>query len=89
LLQIKRGEVPLDKIIEDVEKEISGLKELYDNSNLPEEVDPLFVKELLLNIRKYKEPIKTIGVSSELTEEEKNSEWYSILRSQICTKNTK
>lgn len=52
LLQIKRGEVPLDKIIEDVETEIAGLKELYEKSNLPEEVDPAFVKELLLKIRK-------------------------------------
>lgn len=52
LLQIKRGEVSLDKIIEDVETEIAGLKELYEKSNLPEEVDPVFVKDLLLKIRK-------------------------------------
>lgn len=52
LLQIKRGEVPLDKIIEDAERDIVGLKELYEKSNLPEEVDPLFVKDLLLKIRK-------------------------------------
>ena len=52
LLQIKRGEVPLDKIIEDAERDIAGLKELYDKSDLPESVDPAFVKELLLKIRK-------------------------------------
>lgn len=52
LLQIKRGDVPLDKIIEDAERDIAGLKELYDNSNLPDDVDPAFVKELLLKIRK-------------------------------------
>jgi len=52
LLSIKRGEVPLDKIIEDAERDIAGLQELYDKSNLPESVDPAFVKELLLKIRK-------------------------------------
>lgn len=52
ILQIKRGEVPLDKIIEDVKKDISGLEELYKNSNLPDDVDHSFVKDLLLKIRK-------------------------------------
>jgi predicted nucleotidyltransferase len=52
LLQIKRGEVPLKEIMEYANKEIAGLEELYKNSNLPDEVDPAFVKELLLKIRK-------------------------------------
>lgn len=59
LLSIKRGEVPLDKIIEDAERDIAGLQELYDKSNLPESVDPAFVKELLLKIRKM--PIDDIN----------------------------
>jgi predicted chitinase len=52
LLQIKHGEVPLKEIMEYANNEIAGLKELYEKSNLPEEVDPVFVKELLLKIRK-------------------------------------
>lgn len=52
LLSIKHGKVSLDKILEDVEKDMKGLKELYDNSNLPDSVDSQFVKELLLKIRK-------------------------------------
>jgi len=35
---------------------------LYDKSNLPEKVDPLFVKELLLKIRKM--PIDDINIIS-------------------------
>jgi len=52
LLQIKKGDVPLDEIISGAEKDIASLDELYKKSNLPEEVDPVFVKELLLKIRK-------------------------------------
>lgn len=55
LLQIKRGDVPLDEIITGAERDIAGLEELYKNSNLPEEVDPVFVKDLLLKIRKLGE----------------------------------
>lgn len=55
LLQIKRGEVPLDQIINNVENDIKGLKELYDNSNLPDDVDKEFVKKLLLKIRKMQD----------------------------------
>lgn len=53
LLQIKRGEVALDEIISNAEKDIQSLKELYDKSNLPDDVDMNKVKELLLQIRKY------------------------------------
>jgi uncharacterized protein len=52
LLSIKRGEVPLDKIIEDAERDISELEDLFKNSNLPDDVDKNFVKDLLLQIRK-------------------------------------
>lgn len=52
LLKIRHGEVPLKEIMEYANNEIAGLKELYEKSNLPEEVDPAFVKDLLLKIRK-------------------------------------
>lgn len=58
LLKIKRGDVPLDEIILNAEKDIAGLDELYSKSNLPETVDPSFVKDLLLKIRKYNESPK-------------------------------
>lgn len=53
LKQIKRGDVPLDEIIINAENDIKGLKELYDKSNLPDDVDMNKVKEILLKIRKY------------------------------------
>lgn len=52
LLKIKHGKVPLKHIMDYANNQIAGLKELYDNSNLPDDVDPAFVKELLLKIRK-------------------------------------
>lgn len=65
LLEIKRGDVPLDQIIADAERDIAGLDDLYKKSNLPETVDPDFVKKILLEIRKYKEPVKNIAVICE------------------------
>jgi hypothetical protein len=52
LLAIKHGELPLEEILEKSQKDISDLQELYKKSNLPEEVDQEFVKNLLLQIRK-------------------------------------
>lgn len=52
LLSIKRGDMPLTQIIDSAEKDITGLKELYDRSDLPDDVDKEFVKNLLLQIRK-------------------------------------
>lgn len=52
LLKIKHGKVRLKQIMVYANNQIAGLKELYDNSNLPDDVDPIFVKELLLKIRK-------------------------------------
>lgn len=52
LLKIRHGEVPLKKITDYADNEISGLDELYSNSSLPDEVDKEFVKGLLLKIRK-------------------------------------
>lgn len=52
LLRIKHGEVSLKEIMEYAKNEITGLDELYENSNLPEEVDKDFVRGLLFKIRK-------------------------------------
>ena len=53
LLSIRRGEVPLNEIIEQAEKDIVGLEELFANSGLPKDVDKDFVNDLLLQIRKF------------------------------------
>jgi hypothetical protein len=52
LLQIRRGEVDLETIIEEAEKDIERLEKIYASSDLPEEVDKEFVNDLLLKIRK-------------------------------------
>jgi len=53
LLKIRRGEVDLQTIIVEAEKDLSGLEELFEKSGLPQEVDHDFVNELLLQIRHY------------------------------------
>lgn len=53
LLKIRRGEVPLQEIIENAEKDILCLDELFKNSGLPKDVDKDFVNYLLLQIRKF------------------------------------
>jgi len=53
LLSIKRGEVNLTDILEQVEKDILDLSDLYKKSNLPEKCDKQFVYDLLLKIRHY------------------------------------
>ena len=72
LLEIKRGDVPLDQIISDAERDIAGLKEMYDASSLPDDVDRSIVKDILLRIRQYehayREP-KKIAVLCETNEE--------------------
>lgn len=55
LLQIRRGEVDLETIINDAEKDIKKLEEAYSQSDLPDEVDKDFVNDLLLKIRKKAE----------------------------------
>lgn len=62
LKEIKRGDVPLDEIITNAENDIKGLKELYDKSNLPDDVDMDKVKDILLQIRKYTEPKRYVIV---------------------------
>jgi len=51
LKKIRKGQVSLEEIIENAEKDIKGLDELYKNSNLPDKVDREFVNKLLLEIR--------------------------------------
>lgn len=51
LLKIRKGQIPLDEIIEQAEKDIEGLDAVYDASDLPTSVDMDFINELLLEIR--------------------------------------
>ena len=51
LLKIRRGQVPLNDIIEQAEIDIKALDELYKNSSLPDKVDKDIVNNILLEIR--------------------------------------
>lgn len=51
LLSIRKGEVELDAIIEQAEKDLKGLDELFANSGLPADCDKDFVNDLLLQVR--------------------------------------
>lgn len=51
LLSIKRGDVDLKEVIEEWTQKTKDLKDLYDNSDLPEKVDIEFTKQLELKIR--------------------------------------
>lgn len=53
LLKIRRGEVSLDKIIDQAEEDLKGLDWIYEKSSLPDECDLEFTNNLLLEIRKY------------------------------------
>jgi hypothetical protein len=52
LLQIRRGEVNLDALIEGAEEDLKKLDDLYEKSGLPEDVSEDFMNDLLLKIRK-------------------------------------
>ena len=52
LISIRRGEIDLETLIAEVEKEIVEIDELFTNSNLPDSVDKNFVNNLLIKIRK-------------------------------------
>jgi predicted nucleotidyltransferase len=52
LISIRRGEIDLQTLIDDVESEISEIIKLFKNSNLPESVDADFINNLLVSIRK-------------------------------------
>ena len=52
LISIRKGEIDLQTLIDEVEKEIVEIDELFANSNLPDSVDQKFVNDLLIKIRK-------------------------------------
>lgn len=52
LLSIRKGKVSLDELLNQSLTDLNGLKELYDNSDLPNDVDQDFLNDLLLQIRK-------------------------------------
>jgi predicted nucleotidyltransferase len=52
LIDIRKGKIDLQTLIEQVETEIIEIDELFGSSNLPDKVDESFVNELLIKIRK-------------------------------------
>ena len=53
LIDIRKGKIDLQTLIEQVEAEIIEIDELFRDSNLPDKVDESFVNEILIKIRKY------------------------------------
>ena len=51
LLKIRKGQVPLQEIIDKAQEDIILLDDLYENSSLPDTVDDQFVEDLLLELR--------------------------------------
>lgn len=51
LISIRKGLVSLEEIIENAEKDIKDLDQLYANSSLPDKVDKKIVNDILLEIR--------------------------------------
>jgi len=54
LLDIRHGKVDLDSLITEAEKSIKEMDKLFDESDLPNKVDPELVDNLLITIRKEK-----------------------------------
>ena len=52
LIDIRKGKIDLQTLIEQVEKEIVEIDELFANSDLPDKVDESFVNKILIKIRK-------------------------------------
>jgi hypothetical protein len=52
LISIRRGEIDLQTLIDEVEKEIIDIDLLFKESNLPDSINQEFVDELLIKIRK-------------------------------------
>jgi hypothetical protein len=52
LLAIRRGEVDLQSLIDRAENDILEIDQLFQESDLPESVDPDLTKSLLVNIRR-------------------------------------
>ena len=55
LLDIRYGKYDLQTLIDRAEEKIERIKELYENSDLPDKVDKEKVNEILVNIRKENE----------------------------------
>jgi predicted nucleotidyltransferase len=51
LLKIRRGEVDLQTIIDNADTKIKMMSEAFDKASLPEDVDPTFAHNLLIEIR--------------------------------------
>lgn len=56
LLEIRKGKHSLLEILAEAKKDLEGLKELYQNSDLPVEMNQNFVNDLLLRVRKLNNP---------------------------------
>jgi predicted nucleotidyltransferase len=52
LISIRKGEVDLQTLIDDVETEIKEIDRLFSESNLPDSVDMEFIHNLIVKIRK-------------------------------------
>jgi len=52
LLSIRRGEIDLQSLIDRAENDIVEIDRLFKESDLPDSVDPEFVNNLLVSIRK-------------------------------------
>ena len=51
LISIRKGEIDLESLISQAEKDILEIDEIFKNSNLPDSVDPKLVHSLLVKIR--------------------------------------
>lgn len=52
LLRIRNGEAEYEDLLNEAERSIKLLDELYANSDLPDKIDPKFVNNILINFRK-------------------------------------
>ena len=52
LISIRKGEIDLQTLINHVESEIVEIDKLFKDSNLPDNVDPNFISNLIIKIRK-------------------------------------
>ncbi len=58
LLSIRRGEVPLDRILDEAEADLTRMDEAYASSGLPDDVDRHMVNDLLLEMREVNGDLK-------------------------------
>jgi predicted nucleotidyltransferase len=52
LLAIRRGEIDLQSLIDTAENEIKEMDSIFENSNLPDKIDPNLINTLLIKIRR-------------------------------------